>query len=720
MIKQKFATKPQLYIKALMKKRFVISLAVIIALVLVTVIVYWPIISGTRTVYSGLDNVDQFYPWYQKMSSSFHTGDYALWDANVLGGKSFIGETQPGVLYPLNILWIWSFGSSSGITRHALELLVVVHGFIAIAGMYWLVRRFHLRRSYALIAGITYAAFGPVVARTPAQICIYYGLTWIPFVIGAFIRAVLDKQTILYGAISGIASGLIILSGHLQPFIHTMIIVGGISAWLLIKSSVPRKKITTAISTTIIALILIGGAQVYSSYKWLGDAYRLYGDGYHVRDEKPSLKSFVKDFIVEPSDLGNFLEPGFLPENNSFYIGLLPLMSLIILGVLYVLKRQEDIRILGPLNTSEKKVFCAIGIIGLFGLIVSFGYRTFVASLLYFVPMLGNTVRQMSRYTILFHFSLVLIYVFILNTILQKKISWSGPKRTMINGALVLVTLLQAVYFFLIPSTSINRFYKFQVVATFLCIAVVMILSRWKKSYARYAPVFVMIATVLTAHLNIYIYSMRPKQSALPERVYARTPIVDYLESKSKEGYRTFIMDGALPQNIGDVYDIQTVTGYGATIYKPYLDFIEHNKRDVGVSFDPVDSKYADAMSVRYVVSKQKLNLPLLMTDGKVKLYERRTYYHKVMSVDSVGILNQIPYEIIQIGNNTSTIRIGVSNDTRIVLSEFAAPGRTLKVDGVKAKLETYDPIRKNSFGPFISTMLSPGNHVIELNFKPL
>ena len=151
---------------------------------LFTLLVSWPVlVSRTRSFFVFPDNVQQFYPWYEKLSSGGSVGYLPFWDANAFAGHFFLGEFQTGIFYPLNLLWVLLFGTPAGIDIFYLELLVVFHFFLASLGMYLLAREWELSQIASLGAAIVFAYSGAVAFRAEAQICIFYGLALLPFVI---------------------------------------------------------------------------------------------------------------------------------------------------------------------------------------------------------------------------------------------------------------------------------------------------------------------------------------------------------------------------------------------------------------------------------------------------------------------------------------------------------------------------------------------------------
>ena len=112
-------------------------------LISVSIVLLYPVLDGEASFFIKLDNLQQQYPFFQKLSTSLHKGYFPTWDANTYGGKSFVGELLPGVFYPFNIIWCFIFGSAKGIDVWYLDLLIVLHYLICVIGMYRLASLFH-------------------------------------------------------------------------------------------------------------------------------------------------------------------------------------------------------------------------------------------------------------------------------------------------------------------------------------------------------------------------------------------------------------------------------------------------------------------------------------------------------------------------------------------------------------------------------------------------
>jgi hypothetical protein len=114
-------------------------------LIAITAVLLYPVIfDKTASFCIKQDNVHQGYPFFAKLNSSLHKGYLPVWDANTYGGRSLAGGIEPGIFYPLSILWCFLFGSINGIDVYYLDLLVCSHYLICLIGMYRVAKAFRL------------------------------------------------------------------------------------------------------------------------------------------------------------------------------------------------------------------------------------------------------------------------------------------------------------------------------------------------------------------------------------------------------------------------------------------------------------------------------------------------------------------------------------------------------------------------------------------------
>ena len=79
--------------------RRIAPLLSLLLLAAVPLLLFMPaVLSGSGSFFVFPDAQEQTYAWWQKLAVTWHQGYLPLWDANVYGGRSFIGEFQASVL----------------------------------------------------------------------------------------------------------------------------------------------------------------------------------------------------------------------------------------------------------------------------------------------------------------------------------------------------------------------------------------------------------------------------------------------------------------------------------------------------------------------------------------------------------------------------------------------------------------------------------------------
>src|SRR5207248_2429855 len=75
-------------------------------LLLLTVVFYWKLVLSHQYIW--FDHPDMCYielPRLQFQASEIHKRHFPLWDPNIWSGQPLLGQTQPGPVFPLNLLF---------------------------------------------------------------------------------------------------------------------------------------------------------------------------------------------------------------------------------------------------------------------------------------------------------------------------------------------------------------------------------------------------------------------------------------------------------------------------------------------------------------------------------------------------------------------------------------------------------------------------------------
>ena len=191
-----------------LKHRDIRELAVCSAFwMLITVVIFWPIVCGERSVFFG-DLALYFIPQFANIASAMHEGKLLLWNHTILGGVPHVGNPQGWLLYPT--VWLNAFLPA----WHVAGIIPVLHIPVAAVGMHFLTRRIGISLVGAMAAAGTFALSS--VLLTKAQFPnMVQAIAWTPWVLVAVINCIQrpGRASAIFLIITG---SLSISAGHAQ------------------------------------------------------------------------------------------------------------------------------------------------------------------------------------------------------------------------------------------------------------------------------------------------------------------------------------------------------------------------------------------------------------------------------------------------------------------------------------------------------------------------
>ncbi len=675
---------------------------------LITLLLSGVLFFHKTTFFTNLDNVDQFYTWYQKLAISFHHGYLPIWNANVFSGQSFAGELQPGIFYPLNILWVAIFGSAQGISQQALDFLVALHFVIAAFGCYLFLKQLGAKKWAAFLAGLTFAFSGVLALRSVSQTAIFFGLALLPYPLYFLAKYHGAVKKVRWLVASGLALGLIILSGHIEPFYHALLALVIFEAVLIYKdysgfANIRRQVINSSknLAIIIICAAAIAAPQLILSAQYLPHTYRVQAGGYSGPSEKISYGDFSKAFSVDIHEYANLIDPvGYqIRDGNNLFIGLVPLftIALVVFWGRQLFKRT--------VIWTEHAIFAKSLLV--FSVIAMLGYATWFAVVLYKLPFVYQ-IRQLGRYSVLFHLSLMIILAAAIAAASQIKLS---KKQKLAFAAAGIFLAINSLYLFLLRDHIFSLHFTLQ---TTLLASALLSFALFRTENAKRIVIGTLI--IASAAVNGLWFLPNIKSDIKTPKVYSLAPgLVDVLQQTNGK-YRVELHDNTLPVNIGNIYNVQTIGGYGATIYAPYYQFTHMGRYDNNFT--------RDLLGVQLEVTKHlSSDKEILYSDPSANLYviKRESTLPKMFTSDKVGSTIRTDYHplsvtTIKYTDNDQKYSLSVVKDTNVIMSEIAYPGWKLKIDGQAGDLKTYTIGNTPLLKEF---MLPAGSHIVELKYQP-
>lgn len=193
------------------------------ALMALTLGFFWRVLL-TRDTWlppNGGDFNSFYYPLYRFAGEQIAAGHFPLWNPYLWGGMPFAADQQTGLFSPFNLL---AFLLAQPFGYGTLEWLAIGQVWLASVLAYAFCRDLGLRRSAALIGGITFAYSGfiishlghyPMVAVAP----------WLPATLLALRRALLRRSLGWTLATAGTLL-MALLAGHQQIFLYLLTATG--------------------------------------------------------------------------------------------------------------------------------------------------------------------------------------------------------------------------------------------------------------------------------------------------------------------------------------------------------------------------------------------------------------------------------------------------------------------------------------------------------------
>jgi len=658
------------------------------------------------TFFVNPDNVDQFYAWYQKLAVSMHHGYLPVWNANAFAGQSFAGELQPGIFYPINWIWMLVFGSASGISENPLNWLVALHFWIGAFGCYLLLKQLGARKWAAFLGGLTFAFSGTVAFRSINQTVIFFGLCWVPYGVYFLLKEHATGQRWWLIA-CGVALGMPLLAGHIDPFFFSFMAV------IMVELAYVRRHFTSLhklwdvvlpsikrlVAAAIIAVV-VASPQLIVSASYLGNSYRNQADGFVGPGQKTDYAEFAKGFNLNMHDFFDLVDPTTYPisDGNDIFIGLAPLFVILVGWYLAAGKIRKT-------EQWKRHSFLVTSML-VFSVTAMLGYITWFAVILYKLPVVYE-IRQLGRYSIFFDLGLVIMLAIILPVVADLQLTKRQRRNMFFVGAFMFI---ESAYLLALRNHIFGTHFALQVMLLSLTVLLLVFVPH---PTSRKAALTVLV--VVTAGVNTLWFL--PKIDATTETTlrYTAMPtkLVSVLESTNGR-YRVEIQNNAIPVNTGAVYSVQTIGGYGATIYAPFYNFMY--KSGLPASFRD------DLLGVRLEASTTApVGSTVLYKDRYASVYSRPSALPKFFTTDKQGSVNRADYHGLVVAtthydDHTQSFRVQVPKTGQVILSEIYYPGWNATVNGKAVQISDYAVGR---YPLFKAMQLPKGTDTVTLTYKP-
>lgn len=237
--------------------------AVKIMLFVLLALFYFEFITFKKTFYS-YDTITTYVPMRMYGYEQLKTGKLPLWANEIGSGYPLLAEGQGSFFYPPNFLFMflpWGV---------ALNLLILLHCFLASWFMYIYAREINLSRQAAFLSAVVFAYNGFFTSRFQHFVILQVGV-WLPLTF-FFIEKIRKEKKPAYFSILGAISALQSLAFFPQMFLYCFLVS---AAYAIVRLS--NVKLLSLFFLSAAAGLLLSGVQLFPSLELVEHSVRAKG-----------------------------------------------------------------------------------------------------------------------------------------------------------------------------------------------------------------------------------------------------------------------------------------------------------------------------------------------------------------------------------------------------------------------------------------------------------
>ena len=577
------------------------------ALICVIVICFfWKLVlTNQYTWLQAPDFASQLLPWYQFQAGEWHAGRIPLWNPYEWTGQSLIGQAQPGVVDPLNLLLYAAPLKNGWIAQWALHWFFVAGYMAGALAFYGFCRRGLLLSSPAsLVACLGYALGGiPASTNWPQMM---HATIWGPLALLFQFRAVRDATPIRHGAYSGAFLGIMWLSGHHQIPLYFTFASAALWIYFLYTRFVTKPGILRAACAAGLFLVLFGTLQILPAAEYGQHALRWVGHEDPVGWQDKVPYNIHQQFSMRPLGLLSV----FLKTNEQYepFMGV-TLIVLAALGIATGWRTRPAVRWLVWLGSAA--------------ILYAFGANGFLQGPLYALLPTIEKARVPAVAMILFNVAAAALAAYGVDG-LQAPVTRIFARICGTIAALMMTTAVVLAMLRYIHASWTSEW----ILATFgfaLTAAVFYLKPRW-------APAFLAAGILIeVSFLNggDWQNQSMPKREHFAEQLARNSDIATFLYARPGN-FRVRHNTVEIPFSFGNWWGFETLEAFDASIPKEIWDI------------DVFDRALEDFASIRYYLSKEPLHpdlVPLFTSASGLRVFEnprafaRAWVVHRVLSV---------------------------------------------------------------------------------------
>lgn len=585
------------------------------------------------------DPVRQQYPWRVLTISEERNLSLPLWNPYAMAGSPLLANMQSSAFYPLNLLlflpdfniW-WS-------------VIILLQPLLAGIFMYLYLRGLKLAALSCFLGGFVYAFSGFSIAWLEWGNIIHVVL-WLPLVLLSIDRIFVsfknpkiqtkNKELILWSSVFIFSLTSSFFAGYLQTFFYLFLV--SIFYFLARWFQFGRQK--RALITFLIlnsCFLILTFIQWFPTLQLINNSAREIDQTWQKEGwflpVQHLIQFFAPDFFGNPATLNYWGV-----WNYGEFIGYIGIFPLVI--ALFALFYRYD----------KKTLFFG----SIFFLSLIFALPSFIAKIPFQLNIPFLNTAQPTRLMFLIDFSLSILAALGFDYFLRMP-----NKKKLIYPLGFIFLIYLALWIFIIS----NPFFPPQITAQnisvaknnlylpsliFFLISATVLISLFLK-IKKLQTIFIYLLLALTI-FDLFRFSYKFLPFTDRKYLFPSTKSLLFLE-KRPDIPRIMTTDARiLPPNFSIMYNLQSLDGYDPLYLRRYAELIaamERNAPDIKPPFgfnriiNPhnYDSKIADLMGVKYVLSLSDLSSPKLkkiFEEGQTKVYENKEAYKRAFFVNNI------------------------------------------------------------------------------------
>jgi hypothetical protein len=688
---------------------------------------YWKLVLTDQYVW--FDHPDMCYieiPRLEFQAREIHAWHFPLWDSSIWSGQPLIGQTQPGPLYPLNLLFYLLPLRGGYIRLDFLNWYWVVIRFLAALCCYLLCRDLERSRAASIVAGCAFA-FGGFIG-TVAWLDVVNGAVWTPLILLYFFRAWRGERPLASAALCGLWLGIAWLCGHHEiPLMVSFVLLFG---WIycIFQHGKPAWTRLRPAALTFLIAGLVSAVQVWPTYEFGRLSKRWVGtfDPVGWNDQIPYTISTIYSMPVRGL-LGTIL-PGQNQADSTPYLGVVA-VSLALLGLV---KGWSDARVRWLAVLAALAAAYAMG-----------AFTPFQGVLYAIAPMLGKA-RVPVRAIHLLNLAITVMTAYGIDAVATNTGGlWTRRVRLALTafGALVVVAAI------VLKKPDLND--GVLLAGVFALILAGIIMARQSEVMGRMPMLVTVTALVLVELYNVGTGSFSNRydkdHNKFVNVLLDNKDIVAFLRNEEVQAekaggspIRVHINDQDIPTNFGDWHGIDMLEGYMAGVTSNLLRHELHTKRTqslfgvthwigrqpyspdmrevfAGVSGikvwrnpDPMPRVWA-VHGVKAV--KDDADLRRLVQDPAIDFHREAALLGEVPALEVCPGKDQV--QLTRRRTDRLTVSAKLSCAGMLILAETYYPGWTSTVDGKPARVW-------EAWGALRGVVVPAGEHEVRFSYRPL